>query len=107
MGIVTPEQQMIKVSRRLDDWIQHDLEAVTKLEFEQHCLSKNMQPGSIEHKDLFYIYHYPHKMFFKPSFCFRQLYCKEKYVVVGVQLLGHTIIYAPGDGVSTRILLGD
>ena len=52
MGIVSPEEQLYEMLRRLDDWVMRVLDEVAELELDQLMQSRTMHEGSPEHKAL-------------------------------------------------------
>ena len=74
-GLVTPEEQMLELTRRSDHWVRRDLEDKAKLELEQHRLGSTMIEGSPEHKALMCLYHHPREKHFLVDWKRKSQYC--------------------------------
>ena len=59
IGLVTPEQQMLKMARRSNDWIRRDFPELSKWDLEQHRRAKEMVVASMVYKTLFSLYRHP------------------------------------------------
>jgi hypothetical protein len=66
-GLVTPEEEMLDLTRRSDNWIRRDLEEKTLMELQQHKLRKVYSTESPEHKALSALYRYPFQKLFKET----------------------------------------
>ena len=76
-GLVTPEDQMLELTRRSDHWVRRDIEERSKLELEQHRVGQTMVQDSPEHKALMCLYRYPRERHFVADFNRISDYCAE------------------------------
>ncbi len=106
MGIVPPENQLLEMVKRTDEWTRRDYQLASELELDQARLSRGLSESCMEYKALFALYGYAFNKYFKKSHNRIHLYHKEEVIGDRGILVGHDIIHCDSDGPPTRILLG-
>ena len=105
MGILSPEDQLLELVRRSDNWIRRDLTEGSKLEFEQARLSRVLEHGSPEYLAMKSLTRHAFKNMFHQSWKRTQSYRKKPVHDEFNQLTGHEIYYNDHDQISCFISL--
>jgi hypothetical protein len=105
-GLVTPERQMLELTRRADNWIRRDLEEKTLMELHQQLQCAQLIAESPEHKAIMSLYRHPFKKMFMSAWIRKDEYDTVVFGDVEKGQHGKEVIHVATGKVSSTILHG-